>query len=391
MKAIGRIRSGVIGGITALILLGALFMFLFNRSVPSPYVTAKVEHGDLDDEVLAVGTLQATRQVDVGAQVSGQVNALTVKLGDHVKKGQLLAEIDPVLAQNALRQAQAAEQNLVAQVGATSAQLIQARSVFRSQEQMLADEATARQDYEAARAQMDVQRANLESLDAQIEEAHVQVETAKANLGFTRITAPMDGEVVAIVTQQGQTVIAQQEAPVILKLAVLDTMTVKAQVPEADVIRVHPGQDAYFTILGDPDKRYAGRLRSIEPVPQNFAESQGGAGGTDPARVGGAVFYAALFDVPNPDHRLRIAMTAQTHILLQSVHNALMVPLAALGERNADGTYPVRIREGGLIRAQNVHTGIGNEVNVQILGGLHEGDEVVIGDAGDADASGARD
>ncbi|MGA7778945.1 MAG: macrolide transporter subunit MacA [Paraburkholderia sp.] len=391
MKAIGRIRSGVIGGITVLILLGALFMFLFNRSVPSPYVTAKVEHGDLDDEVLAVGTLQATRQVDVGAQVSGQVNALTVKLGDHVKKGQLLAEIDPVLAQNALRQAQAAEQNLVAQVGATSAQLIQARSVFRSQEQMLADEATARQDYEAARAQMDVQRANLESLDAQIEEAHVQVETAKANLGFTRITAPMDGEVVAIVTQQGQTVIAQQEAPVILKLAVLDTMTVKAQVPEADVIRVHPGQDAYFTILGDPDKRYAGRLRSIEPVPQNFAESQGGAGGTDPARVGGAVFYAALFDVPNPDHRLRIAMTAQTHILLQSVHNALMVPLAALGERNADGTYPVRIREGGAIRVQNVHTGIGNEVNVQILGGLHEGDEVVIGDAGDADASGARD
>ena len=114
----------------------------------------------------------------------------------------------------------------------------------------------------------------LASLAAQIRSARIQIETAQANLGYARIVAPIDNEVVAVVTQEGQTVIAQQQAPVILKLADLDTMTVKAQVSEADVIRVRAGQTAYFTILGEPDKRHYGKLRAIEPAPQNYAEAQ---------------------------------------------------------------------------------------------------------------------
>jgi macrolide-specific efflux system membrane fusion protein len=355
------------------------------------YLTAKVERGDLESAVLATGSLQAFQQIDVGAQVSGQLKSLKVQLGDKVKRGEWLAELDPVLSQNALRQAETNEQSLAAQKRATAAQLAQAELAFRRQQQMLPDDATSRQEYEAAKAALDVQRANLASLDAQIRAARIQTETAQANLGYTRIVAPMDGEVVAIVTQEGQTVIAQQQAPVILKLADLDTMTVKAQVSEADVIRVHPEQTAYFTILGEPDTRYYGKLRAIEPAPQNFLDAQnalGGSGGGS-SRPNTAVFYNALFEVPNPGHRLRISMTAQVGVLLGTARQALIMPVAALGAKAPDGRYAVRVLDAGdKIVTRQVRTGLNDNVRIEVRAGLKAGERVVIGDAADVpDAS----
>ncbi|RQS96618.1 macrolide transporter subunit MacA [Burkholderia contaminans] len=344
------------------------------------YLSAPVSRGDLENAVLATGALQAFRQVDVGAQVSGQLKSLKVRLGDKVTKGQWLAEIDPVISENALRQARASEESLRAQQQSTAAQLTQAELAFKRQQAMLPDDATSRESFEAARATLDVQRATLASLAAQIRSARIQIETAQANLGYTRIVAPIDGEVVAVVTQEGQTVIAQQQAPVILKLADLDTMTVKAQVSEADVIRVRGGQTAYFTILGEPDKRHYGKLRAIEPAPQNYAEAQSPLGGG--SKPNSAVFYNALFEVPNPEHRLRISMTAQVSIVLSNARNALSIPAAALGEKRKDGTYAVRVlRADGSTEARNVRIGINNNVRVEVLAGLKDGERVVIGDA----------
>ncbi|WP_175833490.1 macrolide transporter subunit MacA [Burkholderia cenocepacia] len=345
------------------------------------YLSAPVTRGDLENAVLATGALQAFRQVDVGAQVSGQLKTLKVKLGDKVTKGQWLAEIDPVISENALRQARASEESLRAQQRSTAAQLTQAELAFRRQQAMLPDDATSRESFEAAKATLDVQRATLASLAAQIRSARIQIETAQANLGYTRIVAPIDGEVVAIVTQEGQTVIAQQQAPVILKLANLDTMTVKAQVSEADVIRVSAGQTAYFTILGEPDKRHYGKLRAIEPAPQNYADAQSALGGGG-AKPNAAVFYNALFDVPNPEHRLRIAMTAQVNIVLGNARNALSIPAAALGEKRKDGTVAVRVlRADGSTETRHVRIGINNNVRVEVLAGLKDGERVVIGEA----------
>lgn len=344
------------------------------------YLSAPVSRGDLENAVLATGALQAFKQVDVGAQVSGQLKSLKVRLGDKVTKGQWLAEIDPGISENALRQARASEESLRAQQQSTAAQLTQAELAFKRQQAMLPDDATSRESFEAARATLDVQRATLASLAAQIRSARIQIETAQANLGYTRIVAPIDGEVVAVVTQEGQTVIAQQQAPVILKLADLDTMTVKAQVSEADVIRVRAGQPAYFTILGEPDKRHYGKLRAIEPAPQNYAEAQSPLGGG--SKPNSAVFYNALFEVPNPEHRLRISMTAQVSIVLSNARNALSIPAAALGEKRKDGTYAVRVlRADGSTETRNVRIGINNNVRVEVLAGLKDGERVVIGDA----------
>lgn len=340
------------------------------------YLTAKVERGDIENAVLASGLLEGIKQVDVGAQVSGQLKSLKVKLGDKVKKGQWLAEIDPLVLRNTLRQAQVDEENLQAQRRATIAQLKETQSIYERYLGLQEDAAISKQEFETATANYEVQRANLLSLDAQIKNAHIQIDTAKVNLAYTRIVAPIDGDVVGIVTQEGQTVIANQLAPVLLKLADLDTMTVKAQVSEADVIHISPGQEVYFTILGE-DRRYYAKLRGTEPAPQNFLDTQ--PAGTPKQTT--AVFYNALFDVPNPDHRLRISMTAQVRIVLDTAKDVLTVPVAALGPRNDDGSFPVRVLDAkGQARSRNVQAGINNNVKVQIKDGLAEGERVVIGD-----------
>ncbi|QHE91645.1 macrolide transporter subunit MacA [Pandoraea fibrosis] len=383
-----RRRRYLVASLVVLVVLVVLGLRSLATPKPPQYISAKVERSDIENTVLATGTLQAFQQVDVGAQVSGQLKSLKVKLGDKVKKGQWLAQIDPVLAQNSLRQAEADEQNLQAQKRSTAAQLKQAELAFARQQQMLPDNSTSRQDYEAAQAALDTQRAALAGLDAQLRKAGVAIESARANVGYTRIDAPIDGEVVAIVTQEGQTVIAQQQAPVILKLADLDTITVKAQVSEADVIRVSPGQTAYFTILGDPDKRYYGKLRAIEPAPQNFLDTQSTLGG-GATRNNTAVFYNALFEVPNADHRLRISMTAQVNVLLGTAKQALAIPVAALGKKVGADRYEIRVLgDDGKAATRQVVTGLNNNVQVEVREGLKAGERVVIGEAGESTSAG---
>ena len=192
------------------------------------------------------------------------------------------------------------------------------------------------------------------------------MDSAQTNLAYTSITAPIDGDVVAIVTQEGQTVVAAQQAPVILKLANLDTMTVKAQVSEADVTRIQPGQTAYFTILGDAAERHFGQLGAIEPAPQDYLNGA--------AKPGGPVFNNTLFNAANAGHHLRIAMTAQVAVVLAEAKNALCVPLSALGKRAADGRYPVRVLgKDGRLATVSVAVGINDRVRIEIIDGLKGG------------------
>jgi macrolide-specific efflux system membrane fusion protein len=369
-----KIRSrAIVAGASALLVLSfgavAAKHYYFADDAPSPYLTARVVRADLQHAVMASGTLQASQQVDVGAQVSGQLKSLKVGLGERVVRDQLLAEIDAVLSQNALRSAKASLESLEAQRRAVAASAWQAELALRRQEEMIAKDATSRQELEAAKAQLQVLRANLSSFDAQISQARAQTDSAQANLAYTKITAPIDGEVIAVVTTEGQTVVAAQQAPVILRLANLETMTVKTLVSEADIIRIQPGQEAYFTILGDATERHSGRVRAIEPAPQEPANG---------AKSGGPVYYHVLFDAANDKRRLRIGMTAQVTVVLAEAKNALAIPITALGRRSADGRYAVRVAAaGGAVRTASVAIGINDRVSVQVLEGLQEGDAVI--------------
>lgn len=360
-----------------LIAAGVAVKILFFSTEPPPaFTTAAVVRGDLEKSVLATGTIEAYKLVSVGAQVSGQLKSLKVELGDVVTEGQLLAEIDSMTQQNALRNAEAALETKRAQRAAQVASLKQAGKEFARQKHMLALDASSRQDYEAAEATLASVRAQIAALDAEIKQAGITVDTAKVNIGYTRIVAPMNGTVVAVVAQEGQTLNANQQAPTILKLAQLDTLTVKAQISEADVIRVHPGQDVYFTILGDPDKRYHAKLRSVEPAPESIASESSSAASNSSSSASSAVYYNGLFDVPNPDGVLRISMTAQVYIVLDKAEGAILVPSSAVrqGER---GTSVRVVNAQGEAEPRRIRVGIDNNIQAQVLEGLEPGERVV--------------
>ncbi|MFH1029183.1 MAG: macrolide transporter subunit MacA [Pseudomonadota bacterium] len=369
----------IVGTIVLLVILGTGFAVkkVFFSKAEASFITADVVKMDLEESVLASGTLKAFKTVAVGAQVSGQLKTLHVALGDKVKKGQLLAEIDPVLQQNTLKDSEAQVENLRAQKRSRQALLKQYDLAWQRQTEMNAKDAASKADVESAQAQLESTRYDIVALEAQIKKAVIAVDTARANLGYTRINAPIAGAVISIDTEEGQTVVSTQSATTIITLATLDTMTVKAKISEADVTRVKPGLQTYFTLLGDADTRYYGTLRAIEPGPV----TSGTGTGSSSSSSGTAVYYYGLFEVPNTNNKLKVSMTTQVVIVLNQVKQALTIPVSALGEKQQDGRSTVKVLVGDAAETRTIRTGISNNVQVQVLEGLREGEKVVIGDS----------
>ncbi|TNH91168.1 efflux transporter periplasmic adaptor subunit [Aeromonas hydrophila] len=353
----------------ALVLVGAGWLLLPSTAAPATsYITTPVERRDLEQSVLADGTLQAQKLVSVGAQVSGQIKALHVALGDEVKQGDLLVEIDDLTQQNALKDADAALDNVQAQLASRRATLRNNQLAFERQRKVLARGLGSQADYDSAEATLTATRADIRALTAQAVQARIAVDTARVNLGYTRIVSPMAGTIVAIPVEQGQTVNAVQSTPTMVKVARLDTMTVEAQISEADVIKVKAGLPSYFTVLGAPEQRYQARLRAIEPAPDTINDDT-----TSSSSTSTAVYYHGLFEVANPHGALRIGMTAQVHIVLATEYDALVIPAIALsGDK-------VQVVDGaGQPQWRQVKVGLNNKVDAQILAGLTAGESVVV-------------
>lgn len=372
-----------IAGATLLAVVIALGFYL-RRPTPPDYVTTTVRQGDIENAVLAAGKMDAIERVNVGAQVSGQLKSLKVKLGDLVKKDQLIAEIDDLQQRNDLHDAQSALSAAKADRLAKHAALKQAEAEFYRQQRMFNEEASSRQDYETAEAALATARAGLQVLDAGIVQAQIDVEKKKLNLSYTQIVAPMDGTVIAIITHQGQTVNANQSAPTIIKLAQLDVMLIKAQISEADITHVAPGQKAYFTVFSQPDKRFDATLRSVELAPDSMMKddslSGGGSSGRGADADTTAVYYNALLDVPNPDNKLRIAMTTQVSLLRSEAQNTLLIPIQAI-KKTLDRKQQVQVLgDDNQPHPRDITTGITNNVDIQVLSGLKLGEKIVLGE-----------
>src|SRR5579872_2191839 len=327
------------------------------------YATATVERGDVESTVVAAGILQPIVYVDVGAQTSGKLQSLKVKRGDQVVKDQLLAEIDPVLADSALTAANATLQSITSQRALKQAQLVLAQAQRDRNSKAFAEGIISASDRDVTQANFDVASADVASLSAQMKQATAAVDTAKANLGYTKITAPMAGEVVSISTLEGQTINANQQAPNILRIADISTMTVWAQVSEADIVRVKPGQDVYFTVLGG-SRRWNSKVRQILPTPE---------------LINNVVFYDVLFDIPNPDRQLEIQMTAQVFIVLAQAKGVLLIPAAAIGNAAEGANLKVQVlKPDGSLEVRPIKIGIKSEISAEVTDGLKEKEQVVI-------------
>lgn len=319
---------------------------------------------DITQLVQAAGILQPRTKVDVGAQVSGQVRKIHVELGQQVKKGELLVSLDSELARSDVAQADAAVAQQAALIDSTQASLSLARREAERLHRLLRNEAAAVTETERADTELAKLEADLRGQSATLKRLQAELEQRQLRLGYTAITAPMNGTVVNLAVQEGQTVIAVQVTPVMVTLADLGEITVRARVPEADIAQVRPGQQASFVTLAGEAQRYEGKLRVIQPIPE---------------RVGNAVFYNVLFEVPNREGRLLSDMTVQVSIETGRAAQALAIPMVARGPRGADGRYAVQaLGTDGKLEPRLIRTGLQDGAKVQVLEGLKAGDKVLL-------------
>lgn len=338
--------------------------------------------GDIEKVVLVTGVLKPAVQVNVGAQVNGQLRKLYVRQGDKVKKGQLLAEIDPTIQESDLNNAHAQLASAKAQKLSAQATLLRYRQELNRQRMMLRDGSGVRSEFEQAQAQYDAQVQQIAVSDAQIVQAEMAVKSAQANLSYTRIVAPIDGEVLGIVTREGQTIVSSQTAPTILVLANLDTMQVQTRISEADVQKIRPGQPLRFYVIANPEKRYSSTMGFVQPAPQEALEASGEnrMGGNQQAM---AVYYTGTFEVPNAERELKTSMTAQVFIQIAKAKNVLRVPVAALGQAQDTERYAITTYENGKTRTRIIRIGINDRQYAEVLEGLTAGEQVVLAqDAG---------
>jgi membrane fusion protein, macrolide-specific efflux system len=344
----------------------------FARASTSPALvpTVAVTRGDLEASLTALGALQPKNYVDVGAQVSGQLQSLHVTYGSEVKEGDLLAEIDPTVFSAKVASEQAQLRILQAQIAEQKAQLALAQSQNARNQRLYKQNAVSQDVLQTGEANEAVARAQIAALQAQLEQAQSTLDGDIANLQYTKIYAPLSGTVVSISAQQGQTLNANQSAPTILRIADLATMTVWAQVAEADIVKVKTGMAVHFSTLGMPDRQWTGTVRQILPTPEVIND---------------VILYDVLVDVANPDRALMTQMSAQVFFVLGEAKDALLVPVAALepmaaaaGDTQAGTPYRVKLRTAGGTVTREIRVGLSDRANAAVISGLAEGDHVVL-------------
>ncbi|MBC3212337.1 efflux RND transporter periplasmic adaptor subunit [Serratia fonticola] len=377
LKMFGKARRLVMLALLCLVaLIGAIVWYVSTPAQDHTYDTEEITRGDIEKTVLATGILKPALQVSVGAQVNGQLQKLYVKQGDRVTRGQLLAEIDPTLQQNALRKSEAALQSAEAQKQVTQATLKQYQLELKRQQKLDRDGSGVKSDLEKAQAQFQTQVAQLKVNDAQIVQAQMELETAKANLGFTRIVAPIDGEVLGIVTKEGQTIVSSQTVPTILVLADVDTMTVHTRISETDILKVRVGQPLWFYVVADPKQRYESVMGSIQEAPSDALREDNPSSSSN--QQASAVYYSGVFAIANSKRLLRTSMTAQVFIITEQAKNALRVPVAAFGEQQGKDRYQVQVMNGKQLESRWVRIGLNDRQFAEVKEGLKEGDRVVL-------------
>lgn len=301
--------------IALLVAIGVWKHFFSKNGDAENYLTATVDRGEIQNLVTATGVLQPREYVDVGAQVSGQLRKLLVVVGQQVKAGDLLAEIDATVFRAKVDGIRAQLQNQQAQLGDRKAQLALAQIRIDRQYNLFKEDATTKEAVQVAEASFQSAGAQLKALQAQIQQTESSLRAEEANLAYARIYAPMSGTVVSITSRQGQTLNANNQAPTIMRIADLSTMTVQTQVSEADIGKLHVGMPVYFTTLGGQDYRWYSKLNRVEPTPQV---------------TNNVVLYNALFDVPNENGALMTSMSTQVFFIAAQARDALVIPASAL-------------------------------------------------------------
>jgi membrane fusion protein, macrolide-specific efflux system len=363
-------RKKIIAGVILAVLIGGgLYWYTSAAGAPKRdvLVPITVTRGTVEALVTAQGKLEAKQYVDVGTQVSGQLKAIHVDIGDTVTKGQLLAEIDPRVYQAQVEAGEAHLNSLRAQLNQQKAAAVLAEQNLKRNQNLITVNAVSQQALQETESQASVARAQVESIAAQIQETESNLKASRTNLSYTKIYAPMAGTVTTLPTKEGQTLNANQTAPIVLQVANLDVMTVRAQVAEADVSSLKENMPAYFTTLGNSDHRWTGKVRQVLPSPQI---------------VNDVVLYDVLIDAKNEGRQLMTGMTTQVFFILGKADNALVIPAELLTRRAAKEdndkgkAYRVAVVTEAGRQQRVIHVGLQTRTQAEVVDGLQEGERV---------------
>ena len=356
-----------------IVALAAGYFYYGNKNDKTiTYLTETVQRGNLQKTVIATGTIRAYNRVEVGAQVSGKIEKIYVTLGQKVKTGDLIAQIDSSTQQNTLDTATAKLASYQAQLKAKKVAYSVAKSSYDRLAKLYAKKSVSLDEFESAKDTLATAEAAIEEIDASIKQAEIEVNDAKTNLGYTKIVAPIDATIISIPVSEGQTVNANQTTPTIVQVADLSKVLIKPEISEGDITKVTAGMEVKFSTLSDPDKIYRATIDSVDPAMTTLTDNEY----TESVSDTNAVYYYANVVVENPDNNLRIGMTTQNTITIADIKNTLLIPTMTLKKQN-NKVFVNVLTTANQVEQREVQIGLNDDMNTQILSGLNEGEKVV--------------
>lgn len=358
-----------------------LYFKYFKKEDTITYITQPVRRQNIEKVVNATGEVKAVDLVTVGAQVSGKIEKLYVSIGQTVKMGDMIAEIDSTTQQNDVDIAKAKMSSYQAQLKAAKTSLKIARKQYQRMQSLKKQNAASTEDLENAEDSYEAAMSKVAEIEASLKETEISLSTAETNLGYTKITAPLDGTIVSVPVKVGQTINAAMDTPTIVQIADLNQMEIYIEISEGDIGNIKPGVKVTYSVLADMNKVYETTLKSIDPALTLLTDDQY----TEVVDSSEAIYFYGRLVVPNADGKLRIGMTTQNVIYVESAEDVLTVPAMAL-KGDVDGKY-VEVRTAEGVERRPVITGVSDDLNVEIKKGVSEGEEVVIAKMSSAEIS----
>ena len=358
----------------------AYYFFSSNSKQETTYLTESVTRGNVEKTVVASGSVESVNEVDVGAQVSGKITKLYVKLGQEIKKGEMIADIDSTTQVNTLNTKKAALVSYQAQLKAKKTAYDVALSSYNRLSKLYTQKATSLDSLNSAKSTLDNAKAEMEAIEANIKQAEIEVNTAETNVGYTKITAPMDGTVISVPVSEGQTVNANQTTPTIVTIADLSKMKIKPEISEGDITKVKAGQEVSFTILSDSQTVYHSVIDSVDPANTTTSDSSSTSSSTSSSSSSSttsAIYYYANVLIDNPNRTLRIGMTTENNIKIANAKDVLLVSNMAIQKRDGKSFVNV-LNDKNQPEQREVETGVQNDFQSEIKSGLNEGEKVIV-------------
>ena len=358
----------------------AYYFFSSNNKQETTYLTESVTRGNVEKTVVASGSVESVNEVDVGAQVSGKITKLYIKLGQEIKKGEMIADIDSTTQINTLNTKKAALVSYQAQLKAKKTAYDVALSSYNRLSKLYTQKATSLDNVNTAKSTLDNAKAEVEAVEANIKQAEIEVNTAETNVGYTKITAPMDGTVISVPVSEGQTVNANQTTPTIVTIADLSKMKIKPEISEGDITKVKAGQKVSFTILSDSQTLYHSVIDSVDPANTTTTDSSSTSSSTSSSNSNSttsAIYYYANVLIDNPDRTLRIGMTTENNIKIANAKDVLLVSNMAIQKRDGKSFVNV-LNDKNQPEQREVETGVQNDFHTEIKSGLNEGEKVIV-------------